>query len=175
MLRGTLMLRRMPLLLLLFAGLPLAVAQEEKLVWLVPHIYGPNGLYVNSQAVNLDGTTHIAHFNDDFQRQFAGFNTALAGQLTALRLPSPAAGFTYTLDLSTGLQQRTTQSFGPLQTERAETIGKNNISFGFYYQQFRFNSLEGMNLSDFDTTYRHTDYQLGGGRIDVITANSANR
>jgi hypothetical protein len=164
----------MPLLLLLFAGLPLAVAQDnEKLVLLIPHIYGPNGLHVNSQAVNLDGTTHIAHFNDDFQRQFAGFNTALAGQLTALRLPSPAAGFTYTLDLSTGLQQRTTQSFGPLQTERAETIGKNNLSFGFYYQQFRFNSLEGMSLSNFSTTYRHEDFQLGGGRTDVITADNS--
>lgn len=161
-------------MLLFFVCLPLAVAQDkEKLALLIQHIYGPNGLFVNSQAVALDGTTHIAHFNDDFQQQFREFNTALAGQLTSLPLPSPASGFTYTLDLSTGLQQRSTQSFGPLQTERAETIGRNNLSFGFNYQQFRFDSLEGTNLSNFNTTYRHEDFFLGGGRTDVITANNA--
>jgi hypothetical protein len=164
----------MPLVLLFFVGLPMAVAQtKEKLALLIPHIYGPNGLIVNSQAVNLDGTTHIAHFNDDFQQQFKEFNTALAGQLTTLPLPSPASGFTYTLDLSTGLQKRSTQSFGPLLAERAETIGKNNLSFGLNYQQFRFDSLEGMSLSNFSTTYRHEDYFLGGGRTDVITADNA--
>ncbi len=170
------MLRRLWILVVCagVAGLGSARAQNnEKLSLLIPHIYGPNGLTVNSQAVNLDGTTHIAHFNDDFQQQFRGFNTALAGQLTSLPLPSPASGFTYTLDLSTGLQQRSTQSFGPLQTERAETIGKNNLSFGFNYQQFRFNSLEGMSLSSFSTTYRHEDFQLGGGRTDVITADNS--
>ncbi len=170
------MLKRLSILLLCVwvAGLASAGAQsKEKLALLIPHIYGPNGLNVNSQAVNLDGTTHIAHFNDDFQQQFRGFNTALAGQLTSLPIPSPASGFTYTLDLSTGLMQRSTQSFGPLQTERAETIGKNNLSFGFNYQHFRFNSLEGMSLSDFSTTYRHEDFQLGGGRTDVITSDNS--
>jgi hypothetical protein len=170
------MLKRLSILLLYvgFVGLPTAGAQaKEKLSLLIPHIYGPNGLIVNSQAVNLDGTTHIAHFNDDFQQQFKGFNTAFAGQLTSLPLPSPASGFTYTLDRSTGLQQRSTQSFGPLQAERSETIGKNNLSFGFNYQQFRFNSLEGMSLSNFSTTYRHEDYLTGGGRTDVITGDNA--
>ncbi len=162
------------LLLLAIVGLQTAFGQaKEKLSLLIPHIYGPNGLNVDSQAVNLDGTTHIAHFNDDFQQQFREFNTALAGQLAALPLPSPASGFTYTLDLSTGLQQRSTQSFGPLLTERAETVGKNNLSFGLNYQQFRFNSLEGVNLSDFKTTYRHEDFQLGGGRTDLITGDNS--
>jgi hypothetical protein len=170
------MLRKSSLLLLLFAGAGSfsAVAQtREKLVLLIQHIYGPNGLFVDSQAVNLDGTTHIAHFNSDFQQQFKEFNTALAGQLTSLPLPSPASGFTYTLDLSTGLQQRTTQSFGPILSERAETIGKNKLSFGFNYQQFRFNSIEGVDLSNFSVTYRHEDYQLGGGRTDVITSENS--
>jgi hypothetical protein len=155
-------------------NVPATVAQtKEKLSLLIQHIYGPNGLHVDSQAVNLDGTTHIAHFNDDFQQQFRGFNTALASQLTSLPLPSPAAGFTYTLDLSTGLQQRSTQSFGPLLTDRAETIGKNNLSFGFNYQQFRFDKIEGVNLSSFQTTYQHEDPQLGGGRTDLITGDNS--
>lgn len=168
------------LLLIVVAGLPSAVAQTSvvqngkvKLALLVQNVYGPNGLIVDSQAVNLDGTTHIAHFNDDFQQQFKEFNTALASQLTALPLPSPASGFTYTLDPSTGLQQRSSQSFGPLLSERAETIGKNKLSFGFNYQQFKFNSIEGVNLSNFSVTYRHEDFQLGGGRVDVITSNNS--
>ena len=170
------MLRRVSVWLLLVAvtSLPCAIAQtKERLAFLIPHIYGPNGLTVDSQAVNLDGTTHIAHFNDDFQNQFREFNTAWAGQLASLPLPSPASGFTYTLDLSTGMQQRSTQSFGPLLTDRAETIGKNKLSFGFNYQQFRFDKLEGMRLSSFETTYRHEDFQLGGGRTDVITGDNS--
>jgi len=170
------MSRKTPFLLVLLAVIGFQSTfshAKEKLSLLIPHIYGPNGLNVDSQAVNLDGTTHIAHFNADFQAQFREFNTALAGQLTALPLPSPASGFTYTLDLSTGLQQRTTQSFGPLLTERAETIGKNKLSFGLNYQQFRFNSLEGVNLSSFKTTYRHEDFQLGGGRTDLITGDNS--
>ncbi len=154
-------------------GLPSAAQKKEKLVFLIQNIYGPNGLIVDSEAVNLDGTTHNAHFNTEFQQQFKEFNTALANQLTSLPLPSPAAGFTYTLDPTTGLQQRSTQSFGPILSERAETIGRNKLSFGFNYQQFKFNSLEGVDLSNFSVAYRHADWQLGGGRTDIVTSDNA--
>lgn len=170
------MVRYFSIVLLLFAwaGSPAAFAQKkEKLALLIGNIYGPNGLVVDSQVLAVDGLPHNAHFNDDFQQQFREFNTALAGQLTTLPLPSPAAGFTYTLDTSTGLLKRSTQSFGPILSERAETIGKNKFSFGLNYQHFNFNSLEGISLTNFATTYRHEDYVLAGGRTDLITADNS--
>ena len=115
-----------------------AQAQEAqtpgKLATLFEDVFGPTGLVVNSQAVLPDGTTHSAHFNSAFQSNFTQFNVALVSQLTALPLPSPASGFTYAFDPGTGTFRRTTRSFGPILSDRAETIGRGRLSVGFNYQ-----------------------------------------
>ncbi|HEX2310267.1 MAG TPA: hypothetical protein VHH91_06075 [Vicinamibacterales bacterium] len=90
-------------------------------------------------------------------------------QLTALPLPSPAAGFTYAFDPATGTFRRTTRSFGPILAERAETIGRGRLSVGFNYQYFSFDSLDDVDLSGVPAVFTHDDYQLGGGRLDVVT------
>ena len=115
-----------------------ATAQQAqtpgKLATLFEDVFGPTGLVVNSEAVLPDGTTHSAHFNSAFQSNFTQFNVALVSQLTALPLPSPASGFTYAFDSATGTFRRTTRSFGPILSERADTIGKGRLSVGFNYQ-----------------------------------------
>ena len=140
-----------------------------KLALLFRDIYGPNGLIVNSEDVLPDGSTHSAHFNSEFQSSFTQFNVAIASQLTTLPIPSPASGFTYTFDTFTGTFRRSTQSFGPILAERAETIGRGKFSFGFNFQQFVFGSIEGVDLSRVPAVFRHDDFQLGGGRSDVVT------
>ncbi len=158
------------LVLFLLAGYPPAYAQRTaKLSRLFRDMYGPNGLVVDSEAVLPDGSTHSGHFNSGFQSEFLQFNVAMVGQLTSLPLPSPASGFTYVFDTSTGTFKRSTQSFGPILAERAETIGKGRISFGLNYQHFSFDSIEGFELSRIPAVFRHDDYQLGGGRVDVVT------
>jgi hypothetical protein len=143
-----------------------------KLALLFRDIYGPDGLVVDSEDVLPDGTTHSGHFNSGFQSEFTQFNVALAGQLTSLPLPSPASGFTYAFDTSTGTFKRSTQSFGPILAERAETIGKGKFSFGFNFQQFAFTSIEGIHLSRVPAVFRHDTAELGGGRSDVVTTSN---
>ena len=46
-------------------------------------------------------------------------NIALATTLSALPLPSPASGFTYSYDPASGGYTLSTQSFGPILAERA--------------------------------------------------------
>ena len=133
------------------------------------NLFGPNGLVVDSQAVLPDGSTHSAHFNSAFQSNFTQFNVALASQLTSLPLPSPASGFTYRFDQGTGTFIRSTQSFGPILTDRAETIGRGRFSFGYTYQFFSFDQLEGIDLTRVPSVFTHDDFQLGGGRTDVVT------
>jgi hypothetical protein len=132
-------------------------------------LFGPNGLVVDSEALLPDGSTHSAHFNSAFQSNFTQFNVALASQLTSLPLPSPASGFTYRFDASTGTFIRSTQSFGPILTDRAETIGRGRFSFGYNYQFFSFDRLEGIDLSRVPSVFTHDDFQLGGGRRDVVS------
>src|SRR3954468_10202100 len=154
-----------------------ATAQQAqtpgKLATLFQDVFGPTGLVVNSEAVLPDGSTHSAHFNSAFQSNFTQFNVALVSQLTALPLPSPASGFTYAFDSATGTFRRTTRSFGPILSDRADTIGHGRLSVGFNYQYFSFDSLDGVDLSAVPAVFTHDDFQLGGGRLDVVTtANS---
>src|SRR2546422_5665887 len=117
---------------LILLGCKTASAQSKRdVALLIPNLYGPSGLIVNSEATLPNGQTHSAHFNSDFESEFSQFNIALATQLLALPLPSPASGFTYSFDSSLGVFTRTTQSFGPILTERAETIGKKKFTVGF--------------------------------------------
>jgi hypothetical protein len=159
--------------LLLATGTTGAAQDSGKLALLIPHLFGPEGLTVDSRALLPDGSTHSAHFNSAFQAEFTQFNIALASQLAAIPLPTPASGFTYTFDESLGVFQRSTQSFGPILTERAETIGKRKVTFGVTYQHFGFDSLEGLSLGSIPAVFTHDDAHLGGGRSDLVTTTNS--
>lgn len=143
--------------------------RASSLATLFEDIYGPNGLVLSSDDVTLDGTTHAAHFNSAFQSDFRLVNIALTGQLTAIPLPSPASGFTYEFDSSSGTFVRSTRSFGPILSDRAETIGKGRLAFGFSNQFFSFDHLDGVSLSSVPAVFRHDSFELGGGRADVVS------
>ena len=151
-----------------------AQTDSNKLGLTFKNIFGPNGLVVDSEApLNPGDVGHFAHFNAAFQASFTPFNTALASQLTAVPLPSPASGFTYQYDAASGAFTRSTQSFGPILADRAETIGRRKFSFSFNYQRFTFNSIEGVKLDAVPAVFTHDDRQLGGGRLDVITTQNS--
>jgi hypothetical protein len=141
---------------------------NPKLGMLIPSIYGDGGLIVDSLSVLPDGSTHAGHFNSAFQQEFTQFNVALATQLLTVPFPSPASGYTYEFDESLGVFTRSTQSFGPILSERAETIGKGKFTFGFAYQRFKFDSIEGVSLGSVPAVFTHDDFELGGGRSDVV-------
>jgi len=151
----------------LVAG-PAAAQSGDKLAFLIPTLYGPAGLVVDSEARLPSGETHSAHFNSAFQAEFTQFNVALASQLAAVPLPSSASGFTYELDPTLGVFQRSTQSFGPILAERAETIGRGKFSVGFSYQVFTFDTLEGLSLHQIPAVFTH-DSPASGGRADIVT------
>jgi hypothetical protein len=161
---------------MLLPTLPAAAQDQEPTTTLslvFQNLYGPNGLVVNSNAVLPDGSTHSAHFNSAFQSNFTQFNIALASQLTSLPLPSPASGFTYRFDAATGTFVRSTQSFGPILTDRAETIGRGRFAFNYNFQYFSFDRLEGLDLSRVPSIFTHDDFQLGGGRADIVSTQNA--
>jgi hypothetical protein len=144
-------------------------APVHSLATIFTDLYGPNGLILDSEATLPGEQPHTAHFNSDFQTNFSQFSTALVGQLVTVPLPSPASGFTYQFDPNLGVFHRTTQSFGPLLAERAETVGARRVSFGFASQRFTFDTVEGLDLRKVPAVFTHDNAQLLGGREDVVT------
>jgi hypothetical protein len=72
----------------------------------------------------------------------------LAGQLSsAAPLPSPASGFVYSFNPTTGLFTQSSASYGPILSERAETIGAHRFSLGFVDQYFDFTKVDGIRVS----------------------------
>jgi hypothetical protein len=146
------------------------VAVQVTELWRVfKDLYGPNGLVVNSNVPLPSGATHSSHFNSGFESEFSQFGTALTSQIVSLPLPPPAAGFTYQFDPGLGVFSRTTTSFGPILSERAETIGARRISIGFAYQRLSFDSFEGVDLRSVPAVFTHDDAFLLGGREDIVT------
>ena len=82
-------------------------------------------------------------------------STAIATQLATLPIISPASGFTFTYDASAGVYVRSTTSFGPVYSERAETIGHGKFSFGASYQRFRFSTIDGISLHNIPAVFSH--------------------
>lgn len=105
----------------------------------------------------VGSTNHNPSFpSGDFSaRTLTGVATGVATQLTSLPIPSSASGFTYTWDPAYGVYSRTAQSFGPILTERAETIGKNKLNIGFSYQRFALTSIDGLNLHSLGAVFTH--------------------
>ena len=169
--------KRLLVIICLVASSTPASAQEpynltapvSNLATLFHDLFGPHGLIVDSEATLPGEQPHSAHFTSDFQFNFSQFNTALVNHLVTVPLPSPAAGFTYEFDASVGVFRRTTQSFGPILAERAETIGARRVSAGFATQHFSFSTVEGLDLGAVPAVFTHDNAQLLGGREDVVT------
>lgn len=136
---------------LLLSGTP----ARADLATLIPNLFGPDGIVLNPPPAGF--FSHEAHYRVDSRGELTNINDALRGQLSTFPLPSPASGFTFKLDPATGVFERSTESFGPIFADRAETIGRGRFSIGVTYQRFTFDELDGVDLTngDLTLTFRH--------------------
>jgi len=125
--------------------------------------------------------SHAAHFVSQQQAQavLRQVNAGIAAQVSTFPLGASSAGFTYTFDETLGTYNRTTQSFGPIFTERPLTAGKGKFTFGVNYQNATWDSLEGKDLRKGDLNFylTHQDVNNDGSNLspwfegDIIRAN----
>lgn len=71
---------------------------------------------------------------------------ALLVNLATLPVPTSSGGFVYRFNADLGTSERTSQTFGPLFVDRAETTGAGQVSVGVTFQHFRFDSLDNQRL-----------------------------
>src|SRR5258706_7289702 len=124
-----------------FGAPPCPAAFSGKLICLIPEVYGVGGLTL----ANIGN--HKGHFENSFVNVSAiPLNSAIGIQSTLLPLASPSSGITFSWDPAAKVFSPSTDSFGPILGERAETIGRHRVFLGFSYQYFKFDALDGLDL-----------------------------
>jgi hypothetical protein len=73
---------------------------------------------------------------------------AIGAEVSQIPLASPASGIIYTNNPTTQLPERLDQSFGPILTQRAQTIGKHNRYFAMTYQYFLLQDIDSLALKN---------------------------
>jgi Putative MetA-pathway of phenol degradation len=155
-------------LVLLIAGsasgqtCPLNGTSSNKLVCLIPQVYGPFGFGDTtnpSQSVLFTGDNHSAHFASDFLTAFAPINEAVGIQVSQLPIASPSSGINFIYDPSLKtFAPATDESLGPILGDRANTVGRNKVFLGFSYQHFNFSTIDGKDLGNIPTVLQHQPF-----------------
>jgi hypothetical protein len=129
----------------------MSAKKSGDLICLVPQIYGAGGLVGNDNGGPLNATTgHEVHFQASALSSFGPINSQIGVELSQLPIATPVAGFLFAGGVLTP-----TENFGPVLTERAETIGKGKLFIGASYQYFNFDKVDGVNLRNFGIVLTH--------------------
>jgi hypothetical protein len=92
---------------------------------------------------------------------FSAVESALGIQLSQIPLASPASGIIYTIDPSLGTPRKSSETFGPVLTERGETIGRHKLFLAVTYQKFSFSSIDGVDLKQLPIVFNVCDATTG--------------
>ena len=109
---------------------------SNKLVCQIPFSTGA----LNKNGSVVSGANSVA----------AGFNSAIATQVSQLPLASSSSGTT--VIYRAGVAQ-TYDNLGPILTDRASTVGKHNLFLSFTASQFYFTDIDGQHLGKIPFSY----------------------
>ncbi len=119
---------------------------------IIADLFGGDGITLDTGP---DVPNHTAHFESDSGAALNDLSDVIAASASIFALPS--ASGSYTFDLEIGVPVRTTDSFGPILTERAQTIGQGKLNVGFFFSRTVYKQLEGDDLDDLSLTLNHLD------------------
>ncbi len=126
--------------------------QSDKLICVIPQVYGVNGLLLGSSQ------SSSSKFNDTFlSRSLQPLNSAIGRQTALLPSGTSFSGLTFTWDPVAKVFASSSDSLGPILGERAETIGRHRAFLGFHYQYFKFDSLDGISLKNLPVVFTQPD------------------
>jgi hypothetical protein len=131
-----------------------AGTDSGKVACTVANVYGPSGLSTNGAVLvahTFPGSGQASP--NSFILNVTALSAAVGGRLGELPLVSPTSGIALTFDKSLGVFVPSEYSFGPVLSERAGTIGRHKILFGFAYQSFDFDKLDGVELKNLHSVF----------------------
>jgi hypothetical protein len=153
-------------------------ARADNLADIIPNLFGTGGITLRTVPLPGFPQGHSPHFLVNSEGELTSVNDALRQGLLNAPLPSPASGFTFEFDPTLGTVVRSSEGFGPIYADRAETLGKGRFALGFSYSRFDYKELDGRDLDgDINLTFRHEPTAALAGRpqpfffeADTVTA-----
>jgi hypothetical protein len=82
-------------------------------------------------------------------------NSFIGASISSFPLSSSTAGVTF--DFSTGTPVPTSTSFGPIFSERGQTVGQGRINMGLNFTVINFKKIRGISTQDLRLTFTHED------------------
>ncbi len=150
-------------------------ATGAKLICLIPQIYDAKGgvpVEVTSQA-GAPVTNNFQDATGGLVGSLRPLNSSIARQAAILPLASPSSGITFAWSAAAKAPVPSTDSYGPILGERADTIGKYRVSLGFSYQFFQFQDLDGVTLKNLPSVLLQNDDTVSvPGRTCSITGDN---
>src|SRR3990170_5206492 len=95
---------------------------------------------VTTVSVPLDSLLEIQNLNSELNTEKGAFPVSSTG-----------GGFTFQYDSELEVFTRTTDSLGPVFAERAITLGRGKINFGFSYTYINYSSIQGEDLDNIES------------------------
>lgn len=143
---------------MIFWNLPV---QGRDLTDVIPSLYGGDGITLAGGS-----PMRASAFTADSLSGISGFATGIAANFT-FPIPTTQAGFTYKFDPITNEFVKKSRSGGPIFSQRAETIGKNRLNFGFAFTYLEPTKFEGQDLDNLDIVLTPVEAAPQGDRIFV--------
>lgn len=131
----------------------------EDLIRLIPQFYG------SEFVLRPNSGMHEGHFQDSpgAVLTMVSLVSSIAIQSTNYPVGSSSGSLVYTKEAD-GRLVRASETFGPIISERALTLGKGKINFGMAFQHSTYDDFEGLGLDNGDLQFvlRHADGGMPG-------------
>ena len=151
---GTVRTVRFLRLLTLGAALVALVPSEapaQQVAGLIKNLFDKT--QINGTVSGVDHSSHFFLGGENLELAVRQLNVAIAAQVTQFPLASSSGGFTFSTN-PRGEIVTTSTTFGPLFAQRAVTIGRKQLNFGFTVQGTSYESFDGQSLDAFGSGLR---------------------
>ena len=148
------------LLLILWVGWFAVPAGAADLKDTIRNLYGSRGIFL--EPTPLPFFTQESRFQTSSLQGLDQLNNQLTSAIGVPSFNSSVTGFTF--DIERGIPVRTTESLGPLLTERATTLGARKLDVTFTYTRVNFTKLQGKDLKNLELVFLRDDANGNGIR-----------
>jgi hypothetical protein len=118
-----------------------------------------NGMFDDILLLEVSPGEHKGHFLPSnvasSQAVITSLQNFIGSSISSFPLSSSTASVTF--DFSTGRPIPTSTSFGPIFSERAQTLGRGRINMGMNFTAIQFEKIRGVSLEDMRLSFTHED------------------